>query len=401
MEKKDKKRLQLIIVIGIALLVISNLTTYFLTNQHGFTLGNIAIISADSKETADGLRKFAELKEQIDERYYKDISTESLMNGAFEGLFAATGDKYSAYYTPEDFKSLMESSSGTYSGIGVVVMEDEDGLTTVVTPYKNTPAADAGIQIGDKIVKVDEEDVTAKDMNYVVSKMKGEPNTDVIVTILRDGQEIVFDLKRQSIHIPSVESEIIDGVGYIAINEFSETTAEDFKTELESLKQQNVSGLIIDLRYNGGGVVSSAVSVADQLLDETVVVYTVDKNGKRKDYNSEAGMNFDKPVVVLVNEGSASASEIVAGALQDKQRATLIGTKTFGKGIVQEVVPLSDGSGYKLTIAEYFTPNGRSIHGEGLQPDVAIDQPEEYKDTISVPRESDTQLQKAIEQLKQ
>ncbi|MEG0379833.1 MAG: S41 family peptidase, partial [Eubacterium sp.] len=311
-----------------------------------------------------------------------------------------TGDKYSAYYTEEEFQKLMESSTGTYSGIGIVVTEDENGTTTVVTPYRNTPAANAGVQINDKIIKVNGEDVSAKGSEYTVSLMRGEAGTPVEVTILRDGQEQTMNLTRQNIDTPTVDSKVIDGMGYIVISEFTNKTSDDFNAQLETLLSQNISGLIIDLRYNGGGVVPSAVAVADRLLGETNVVYTVEKDGKRKDYNSTDEVKLNLPIMVLVNEGTASSSEILAGAIQDTKSGKLIGTQTFGKGIVQEVVPLKDKTGYKLTNAEYFTPNGNNIDQKGLTPDTVVEQNEAYKNTLNVPEDQDIQLQKAIELLK-
>lgn len=388
------------IVIAVIVLIITNLATFYFTLNGNIVFGNKVVLETDSQEMANGLQKLVSLKRHIDAEYYKDVDDKTLMEGAMKGLFEATGDKYSAYYTEEEFQKLMESSTGTYSGIGIVVTEDENGTTTVVTPYRNTPAANAGIQINDKIIKVNGEDVSTKGSEYTVSLMRGEAGTPVEITILRDGQEQNLNLTRQNIDTPTVDSKVIDGMGYIVISEFTNKTSDDFNTQLEALLGQNIGGLIIDLRYNGGGVVPSAVAVADRLLGETTVVYTVEKDGKRKDYDSTDEVKLNLPVMVLVNEGTASSSEILAGAIQDTKSGKLIGTQTFGKGIVQEVVPLKDKTGYKLTNAEYFTPNGNNIDQKGLAPDIVVEQNEAYKNTLNVPEDQDTQLQKAMELLK-
>lgn len=396
MEKRQKRK---VIIIGVLILVLTNVLTFMVAtgSSRGLSLGRWVVLPVKNQEMADELRKLVSLKNIIDDEFYQDVDQGTLFTGAYTGLFEALDDEYSGYYTPEEFAGLMASSKGSYQGIGVVVTEDDNGLTTVVTPYKNTPAAEAGIQIGDKIIKVNDEDVTAKGMNYVVSKMKGDPGTDVKVTVLRGEEELDFNLKRQNIDIPTVESEVIDGVGYIAVTEFTQQTGEDFTAQFNALKEQNISGLVIDLRYNGGGIIDSAVDIAGHFMGEEVVVYTVDKHDKRTDYRGSKAADWQGKTVVLVNEGSASAAEILAGALQDTHGATLVGTTTFGKGIVQEVVPLTDGSGYKLTKAEYFTPKGRNIQGKGLEPDVILELPAEYQKSVNVPRDQDNQLQRALE----
>ncbi|MEG1694684.1 MAG: S41 family peptidase [Eubacterium sp.] len=386
-------------MIGIIVIVITNFLTFYLTANGNLSLGNKVVLDVNSQEMADGLRKLVTLKAHIDKEYYKDVDDTVLIEGAMKGMFEATGDKYSGYYPKEEFKKLMETSTGTYSGIGVVVTEDDNGTTTVVTPYKKTPAGEAGVQIGDKIIKVNDEDVSTKGVDYTVNLMRGEPGTPVNVTVFRESGEQTFNLTRQQINTPTVDSKVSGSTGIIAITEFTEKTSDDFNEQLDALLAQNITGLIIDLRYNGGGLVTSSVAIADRLLGETTVVYTVDKNGKRKDYNSTEDVKLELPIAMLVNEGTASASEILSGAIQDTKAGTLIGNQTFGKGIVQEVVPLKDDSGYKLTNAEYFTPAGRNINEKGLTPDVGVDQSEEYKKILNVPEERDLQLQKAFEVL--
>ena len=397
MNSQNKKTVILIVV----LLVTTNIATYFLTVNGILSFDNSYVLSTHSATGATEAQKLLDLDEVIQSRYYQDVDETALMENAIKGMFSAIGDKYSAYYTKDEFTALMESSTGTYEGIGVTVTEDDSKNTVVVSAFKDSPAGNAGMVSNDVIVKVDGEDVQGKGMDYVVSKMRGTAGTNVSVTVSRNGEEKTFELTREAIDEDTVASQVLDGdVGYIQITQFTEKTADDFKSQLSDLQSKGIKYLIIDLRDNGGGLVDSSVAVADRLLGDTEVVYTVDKSGKRQDYKSTADVKLDLPMVVLVNGGTASASEILSGAIQDTAAGTLIGTKTFGKGIVQEIHPLSDGSGYKLTIAQYFTPKGRNIHGVGLTPDITVEQNDAYKDSLYVPQDQDTQLQKALETLK-
>ena len=397
MEKLKRKKY---IVITVLLILVTNAASIFLIESGLVTIGDRVVVTAGDQETARGLQKLAFLKEKIDDSYYQDVDSNTLMEGAMKGLFEATGDQYSGYYNEEEFTKLMETSTGSFSGIGVVVTEDETGTAMVVTPYKNTPAGNAGVQAGDRIVAVNGEDVTGKGIDHAVNLMRGDAGTPVSITVERNGASQTFDLTREDIDTPTVDSKNMDGIGYIAITEFTQKTSDDFNAQLDALMAQNITGLVIDLRYNGGGLVTSAVAVADRLLGDTEVVYTVNKQGDRKDYKSTGDVKLNIPIAVLVNGGTASASEILSGAIQDTGAGKLVGTKTFGKGIVQDVVPLSDGSGYKVTSASYYTPKGRSIHGVGLEPDVAVDQNPEYQNTLTVPEDQDIQLQKALEILR-
>jgi len=397
MNSQNKKTVILIVI----LLVTTNIATYFLTVNGMLSFDNSYVLSTHSATGATEAQKLLDLDEVIQSRYYQDVDETALMENAIKGMFSAIGDKYSAYYTKDEFTALMESSTGTYEGIGVTVTEDDSKNTVVVSAFKDSPAGNAGMVSNDVIVKVDGEDVQGKGMDYVVSKMRGTAGTNVSVTVSRNGEEKTFELTREAIDEDTVASQVLDGdVGYIQITQFTEKTADDFKSQLSDLQSKGIKYLIIDLRDNGGGLVDSSVAVADRLLGDTEVVYTVDKSGKRQDYKSTADVKLDLPMVVLVNGGTASASEILSGAIQDTAAGTLIGTKTFGKGIVQEIHPLSDGSGYKLTIAQYFTPKGRNIHGVGLTPDITVEQNDAYKDSLYVPQDQDTQLQKALETLK-
>lgn len=395
MEKSSRKKW---IIFGVTALIITNLLTFFLSNSLSLVFGNKVLLKTDSKEMAAGLNKLLAMKETIENGYYKEVDDTTLMEGAIKGMFESLGDPYSAYFTPEEFNSYMELVSGEYDGIGVVVTQDENGGTYVIAPTKGTPADEAGILTGDRIIKVDGEDVSTLGSDEVVRRVKGPADTSVNITIARGEEILDFTLTRKSIVAETIESKVIGNKGYIMITEFTNHTAKEFKEQLDGLMNQNITGLVIDLRGNPGGSVPEAVAIADRLLGETTIVYTVDKDGERIEYNSDETLQVDIPLAVLVDGGSASSSEILAGALQDTGVGTLVGTKTFGKGIVQEIRGLKDGGGFKVTNSEYFTPNGRSIHGVGLEPDVLIE-PNEFMLNNPFNDEEDVQLQKALEVL--
>lgn len=396
MEKNKKKWLLLLV----AILILTNLFTFALATSGSLILGNRMLITVDDEETKNGIIKLLALKSQIEEEYYQDVDSKTLMEGAIKGMFESLDDPYSAYFTQEEYESYMASATGIYEGIGVVVSEDDNQNTFVIAPQKGTPADLAGIQSGDQIIRVDGEDVTTLGVDEVVSRVRGPADSQVTVTIARDGQEMDFTLTRSSIETTTVDSRVIDGVGYIQISEFASNTAEEFNSQLDNLLSQNITGLVIDLRSNPGGNVQVAVDIADRLLGETVVVYTEDKDGNRTDYKSDAAEALDLPMVVLVDGGSASSSEILAGALQDTQAATLVGTTTYGKGVVQIIKGLDGEGGFKVTNSEYFTPNGRNIQGVGLEPDVTIEATD-YMVNNYFTDEEDVQLQQALEVISQ
>ncbi len=278
------------------------------------------------------------------------------------------------------------------------------GIITIVKPYKGSPAYDAGLLPNDIIYKVEGEEVTGEDLTEVVSKIKGKEGTEVNITIYRDGvsEPMEFTIIRQKINIPTIEYEMLDDdIGYIQIVEFDDITISQFSRALRTLERKGMKSLIVDVRNNPGGLLNSVMEILDRLLPESLIVYTEDKNKQREEKHAKKPDQFNKPMVVLINGNSASASEIFAGALQDYNKATVVGTTSFGKGIVQSVIPLSDGTAVKLTISKYFTPKGRNIHGTGIVPDVEIDLDEELKQLITIPHDQDNQLQKAIEILKE
>ena len=308
-------------------------------------------------------------------------------------MMAGLGDIYTCYYTPDEYASFMESSNGNYSGIGAMLSQDySTGIITVVQVFEGSPAEEVGLQPDDILYKVKGEEVTGQDLSLVVTDLKGEEGTAVDISVMRGTEEIDLTVTRRKIEVPTVESRMLtDTIGYIGITEFDDVTDDQFLSALDELKEEGMQDLVIDLRNNGGGLVDVTCNILDELLPEGLIVYTEDKYGNRQEEYSDAEHYFDGKMAVLVNGNSASASEIFAGAIKDYGVGTLIGTQTFGKGIVQSLFPLSDGSAIKITVSRYYTPAGNNIHEVGIAPDIVLD-----KDTESA---DDNQLQKAIEVL--
>lgn len=393
----------------VVLLIVTNILTFALTNLFSIPLNNKVIVPKDEYEqlttVANKYSKVTALEDFIQKHYLKEVDEATMLDGQLKGLFQSLEDPYSQYMSKDEFQDFMEHTKGVYGGVGVIVTPGDDNLITVVSPIEDTPGEKAGIKTGDKIIKVNGEEFTADKMDAAVKLMKGEPGTDVTVTIMRkdkEGKTKQFDISitREEIRLKTVKAEVIDeNIGYVKITSFDDLTYDDFKVELDKLEKKNVEGIIMDLRNNPGGLLDVCVDIADEFLDEGVVVYTETRDGQREYLKSDK-KKTDIPLVLLINEGSASASEIMAGAMRDKERATLIGTKTFGKGIVQRIKQLPDGSGFKLTVSEYFTPNGTSIHDVGIEPDIVVDLPEDIEEIGVENLKEDTQLQKALEVIK-
>lgn len=349
----------------------------------------------------DAQSKLNTLEQLIEQNYYEDIDKEDLVTGLYKGLFEGLGDPYSTYYTPEEYEDMMISTNANYYGIGAGLQQDTRSMIVTVTfVYEGSPAEAAGIKAGDEIVKVEDIDGTSMELSELVSHIRGEEGTSVHLEILRDGDTLEFDVERAKVEIPTVKYEMLDDhVGWIQVLEFSENTPEKFEAAIKDLTEQGMTKMIVDLRNNGGGLVLACQKMLDIILPEGVVVYTEDKNGERFNYTSDAEHSMDIPIVVLVNENTASASEIFAGAIRDFDYGTIVGTTTFGKGIVQTIQKLPDGSAVKMTTARYYTPNGDNIHGKGIEPDVEVeyeyrgDEEEEYDPMM------DTQVLKALEVL--
>ena len=345
--------------------------------------------------------KIDDLKRIIDERYlYRDdIDEKALQEGLYSGYVDALGDPYSVYYDEEETKSFEETTSGEYFGIGVVMSQNmETKIITAAQVYKESPAEEAGMKENDIIYKVDDEDISGLDISKVVQKIKGTEGTKVDITVLRgeEREEVTVTATRRKIQAETVIHEMKDQeIGYIRVTEFDSVTYEQFEEALNDLEEQGMAGLIVDLRGNPGGNLLTVSKMLDLLLPKGLTVYTQEKNGEKQVLTSDEEHQFTKPLAVLVDGNSASASEIFAGAIQDYETGSIIGTTTYGKGIVQEVIDLEDGTCMKLTIAEYFTPEGRNIHNIGIEPDVKV----EYEVNAENP-EADNQLDAALENIK-
>lgn len=343
--------------------------------------------------------KLTLIDQVIDKHYlYEDeIDEEKLEEMIYLGYVAGLEESYTTYYTAEEFAEVMESSSGIYSGIGAYVSQNMNtGIITIVNPFEGAPAADAGVKKDDILFAVEGEEVTGMDLNMVVAKLKGEEGTRVNVTMYRPSEDeyMDFEIVRAVVNVPTVTHKMLDNhIGYIQLTEFDEVTVDQFNFAVEELTAMGMESLIFDLRDNGGGLMSSVCSILETVLPKGLLVYTEDKNGEREEEWAKNPDCIEVPMVVLVNGNTASASEIFAGALKDYDKAEIIGTTTFGKGIVQTIIPLKDGSAMKLTTSEYFTPDGIGIHGTGIEPDVIVEYDSE--------NEEDNQLQAAVNYLSQ
>ena len=358
-------------------------------------------IPAEEYERLRRYEKLDLLLEMAGLYYYEDVDEEEMLENAAYGLIAGIGDVYSTYYTKEDMEALNEETEGEYAGIGCQLLADSsDMMITVTRVFKGSPAEAVGMRTGDKIVYVNDVYYTAREMDAAVDVMRGTPGESVKVTVLRDLETIDFEITRQVVNINYVEHEILEGdIGYVIVYDFLGDAVEGFARALEAFEAANVRAMIIDLRNNGGGLLDASVEMADMILPEGTVVSIKDKAGYEEIFRID-DQHYDVPMVLLVNEYSASASEILAGAVRDYGEGTLVGTKTFGKGVVQSVWDFVDGTGFKLTTARYFTPSGECIHEVGIEPhvEVALDEDAVTKYGINnLPHDKDAQLLRAIE----
>lgn len=365
--------------------------------------------------------KISAMQKIIDRYYLFDEDTERVEDWIYKGMMAGLDDPYSVYYTAEEYKSLNEETKGEYNGIGVMVSQNiKTGIITVIKVFENTPAAEAGMRPGDVFYKVGDMEVTGMDLSLLVSDyIKGANGTDVTITVLRQesGEYIDMTMERRDVTVQTVDWQMLeDSVGYIEVSQFEVATTKQFKAAVDELEKQGMEKLIIDLRSNPGGIVDAVIAMLDYILpdnltidgdpnlvrqkeDKTLLLYMGDKNGKGEQYYTSDGHQLDLPIAVLVNGESASASEVFAGAMKDYGKAVLVGTKTFGKGIVQSLIPLDNGTAIKLTVSHYYTPAGKDIHGLGIEPDVEVELKEELKTQLTVDPKEDNQVQKAIEVL--
>ena len=365
----------------------------------GLVSCGLKVNNGNSDITSKTEDKISELQNLIEKHYMGDVKEKNLEDGVYKGYINGLNDPYSVYYNKKETKELYESTGGEYSGIGAVMSQNtETGVITLVQIYKESPAEKAGLKENDILYKVEGKEVTGKDLSKVVSKVKGEKGTTVELTVLRgeDAKEVTVTATRDTVQAQTIEYKMMDDkIGYIRVSEFDTVTYDQYKEALDDLENQGMTGLVVDLRNNPGGSLSTVCDMLDLMLPKGLIVYTEDKNGKKTKMKSDEAHQFTKPLAVLVNGNSASASEIYSGAIPDYGIGKIVGTQTYGKGVVQQIFDLDDGTAVKLTIAEYFTPKGRSINGKGITPDVKV----EYENNEENP-DADNQLDKAVEEVK-
>ena len=348
------------------------------------------------------IRKVKLLEGLVDTNYYKDdVDKTAEVEGMYKGLIDSLGDPYSVYYTEDELKELKAVTKGVYYGIGAYFgMDKERNIPMITGVMEGGPADEAGLMEGDVIYEVNKESTQGLSLDEVVAKIKGEKGTSVHLTLIREGQadNVEVDVTRNEIQVPTVSTELLkDGIGYLKITEFDEITTDQFTEGLAELRASNIKGLIIDLRNNPGGNLMTVCDIARQILPKGKIVYTVDRDGNKQDYTCDGSHQIDIPVVVLINQYSASASEILAGAIKDYGIGKLVGVTTFGKGIVQSVFDLNDGTAVKLTVSDYYTPKGFNIHKIGIEPDVEIELDVDKAQNEKI----DTQKDKAVEVMKE
>ena len=357
--------------------------------------------SGSGKDAVDSStqKKVSELKELIDQNYMGDVDEKQLEEGIYKGFISGLDDPYSVYYDEEETKSLYETTEGEYQGIGAVLSQNMNtGIITLVQIYDDSPAMKAGLKDNDILYKVNGEEVTGVELTEVVSHIKGERGTTVEMTVLRgaDNEEVTVTATRDTVEAQTVKYRMMDGqIGYVSVSEFDSVTYDQYQKALKDLEGQGMTGLVVDLRNNPGGNLNTVCDMLDLMLPKGLIVYTEDKDGNRQEASSDDENQFTLPLAVLVNGNSASASEIYAGAIQDYGIGDIVGTQTYGKGVVQQIFDLKDDTCVKLTIAKYFTPKGRSINGKGITPDIEV----EYEADENNP-EADNQLDKAVETIK-
>jgi carboxyl-terminal processing protease len=367
----------------------------------GFLIGKESLlekVSAGENEHYAKIKTFAETLSIVKQNYVEEVNEKDLVYGAIKGMLNQL-DPHSSFMPPEAFKEMQIDTKGEFSGLGIQI-SIKDKMLTVIAPIEDTPAYKAGIKAGDKIIKIDGEftkDITLQD---AVSKLRGPKGTPVTITVMREGWEKTqdFTIVRDVIQLKSVKYKVLDGtIGYVKLTQFQQRTTQDLEDALANLRKENITSLILDLRNNPGGLLTGAVEVTSQFLPEgKLVVYIKGRSGEKQEFHTVRAQSDEDPMIVLVNEGSASASEIVAGALQDTGRAVVLGTQTFGKGSVQTVIPLSDGSALRLTTARYYTPNGRSIQTTGITPDIIV-KPEIQEEARAHPVIREKDLRKHLE----
>ncbi len=397
---KTYKIVMLVILVSFITFLITSIGMYQYFSSESIITKSSIFSNSSSDDIANSIEKY---KKIIDKYYLGEVDEEKLKEGAIKGYIEGLDDPYTEYISKDEMKDYMEDTMGNFVGIGIYMVKDtENNKIQVLAPIKNSPAEKAGILPGDYIIAVDGTQCTGDDFSTISNKIKGEVGSSVKLDIQREDETLSFEIKRENIKVNPVESKLLENnIGYIEFSSFDDGTAEDFKSKYEELEKQGITSLIIDLRNNGGGIVDEALEIADYIADkDSVLLYEVDKNNNEEVEKSENEPIINMPIVILTNENTASSSEILAGALKDLGKAKIVGTKTYGKGVIQEVISLSDGSGLKITTKKYLTPNRTEINGVGIEPDETVELPDTVTSALNVNEEDDTQLRKAIEILK-
>ena len=400
MEKKKKYGIYKTIM----LIALSVFITFMITSISLYTYysKNSITVSTNYKNT-NILSKIEKYKKIIDQYYLGDIDEKKLEEGAVKGYIEGLGDPYTEYISKEDMENYLDDTMGNFVGIGIYMIKNTQyDRIQVLSTIKGGPAEKVGIQAGDLIISVDGVEYKADDMTTASNNIKGEEGTKVNIELLRGTQSIKYEITREKVKVNQVEGKVLsNNIGYIQFTSFDETTAQDFKAKYEELTKQGIQSLIIDLRNNGGGIVDQALDIADYIATkDSVLLYEVDKNNKETVRKAKTDPIINMPIIILTNENTASASEILAGALKDLGKAKIVGTKTYGKGVIQQILRINDGSGLKITIEEYQTPNRNKINKVGIEPDEKVELPESVESIFNIKENEDTQLQRAIELLK-
>lgn len=400
MEYKKKQNIYKIIMLVVLVAVITFITTTIF--MYKYVGENVKYVQISSKDSAIS-STLASFRKIIDQKFLGEIDEQKMMSETIKGYIKGLDDPYTEYMTKEEMDDFSADVMGNFAGIGIYLTKDtEKNAVVIISPIKDTPAFKAGILPGDIVTKVNGVSYTGEQLNEASNKIKGEIGTTVKLEILRDGEIKEFEITREQIKINHVESKVIDNeIGYIEFNSFDEGCSEEFKQKLEELKSKNVKSLIIDIRNNGGGLVDEALKIADYIVEkDATLLITTDKKGKEEITKATQEPIIDLPIVLLTNKSSASASEILAGILKDNKKATIVGEKTYGKGVIQELLTLKDGSGLKITTNEYYTPNKNKINKVGITPDIEVKLDESVENQLVIEEAKDNQLQKAIEVLK-
>ena len=399
MEKNNTQKIYKIVMLILIVIIVTSLITAFLTYQYLTSSKGIGI--GKTNNSLSGLEyTLSQFRSELEKKYIGEINDEDLIESAIKGYVAGLGDPYTVYYTKEEMEDIMQETNGKYVGIGIyMTLDTEKNAILVLSPIENSPAEEAGLMPGDIITKIDGISYTGDQLDEASNKIKGEEGTKTTIEILR-GEEIkTFEIERRKILISHITTKVLkNNIGYIKISDFEGGCADEFREKYLKLEKQGINKLIIDIRDNGGGIVDEALEIAEMITEKgSTLLITTDKNKQEDVTKSNSTPIIHMPIVLLTNEYSASASEILAAALKENEKATLVGTKTYGKGVIQQILTVKDGSGIKLTVEEYQTPNRNKINKIGIEPNETVELPSDVESVLNVPEDKDTQLQKAQE----